>query len=396
MNIESSIIRDVADFIRLRREFHQTPELAFSEHATSRRVAELLSSWGYRVDRLTETSVIAILENGTGRTLGLRADMDALPIHETSNLPFSSRQPGVMHACGHDGHTAILLAAAHHLSRTRNFQGRLILVFQPAEEIGAGAQSLIKAGLFDRYPMDAIYGLHNWPGVKPGQFAFVEGPAMAAIDQINVRIVGRGGHGAQPQSTVDPILAAGHFITAVQSIVSRNVDPREMAVVTVGAINGGDAPNVIPEDVLLKLSLRSFLPDVRDLVKTRLSDLAQTVSRAFGAQAVLDDLGGLPSVINSVPETRFARSLAEEMFGQSGTLPGFTAQTVSEDFAYYLHHRPGSFIFVGNGNSAPLHSPDYAFNDDIIEPGASLWVGLVERFLDRSTNAADTIKSPPS
>lgn len=381
----TSSIDDVADFIQLRRAFHQAPELSFGEHATSRRVAELLSSWGYEVNRLTETGLVAVLANGPGRTLGLRADIDALPITETSNLPFASRNAGVMHACGHDGHTAILLAAAHCLAKTRRFRGKLVLVFQPAEEIGAGAKAMIDAGLFERFPVDAIYGLHNWPGLRAGQFAFVEGPAMAAIDQMDIRIVGRGGHGAQPHTTVDPVLAAGHIITAAQSVVSRNVDPRETAVLTIGSIHGGDAANVIPEEVSLSISLRSYRPGIRELLKARLKALAEATAQSFGAVAIVDDRGGLPSVINSASETHFARAVAEDVFGPDGVNPGFAAQTVSEDFAYYLQHRPGSFVFVGNGDSAPLHSPQYAFNDEIIEPAATLWVQLAERYLESSS-----------
>lgn len=389
-----SILGDVAEFVQLRREFHQAPELAFNEHATVKRVAELLSSWGYKVDRLTETGLVAVLDNGAGRTIALRADMDALPITEASNLPFSSRNPGVMHACGHDGHTTILLAAAHYLARNRTFHGRLVLVFQPAEEIGAGARAMINAGLFERYPVDAIFGLHNWPGLSTGRFAFVEGPALAAIDQVNIRVVGRGGHGAQPQTTIDPVLATDHFITATQSIISRNVDPREMAVVTIGAVHGGDAANVIPDNVTLKVSLRSYLPAVRSLIKTRLIALAQNTAQSFGAHAEIHDLGGMPSVINSVEETRFVRALAEEHFGSADIQSDFAAQTVSEDFAYYLHHKPGSFLFVGNGDTAPLHSPNYAFNDDIIAPAATLWVRLVERFLQTAASQEEVCAAP--
>ncbi|RWR34620.1 amidohydrolase [Sinirhodobacter populi] len=376
------IAESIRDFVALRHDLHSRPELAFAEHETTARIAGLLADWGYRVEKITKTGLIATLENGPGPALGLRADIDALPIREATGLPYASRTEGVMHACGHDGHTAILLAAARHLARSRNFRGTLRLIFQPAEEIGAGANKLIKAGLFSRFPVDAIFGLHNWPGVPAGRFGFVEGAAMAAIDRIDARIFGRGGHGAEPHLAVDPVVAAAHAITALQSVVSRNVDPREMAVVTVGAIHGGEASNVIPGAVDLSLTVRSFSPEVRALLKKRVPAILRTVTDAFGGEAHVDVQDGFPSVINSVAETRLLRDIAVETFGPQAVIADFAPRTASEDFAYYLHHRPGSFFFVGNGEGAPLHSPEYRFNDDIIAPAASLWVALAERYLN--------------
>lgn len=373
----------VDELVELRHELHRYPELAFNETRTSGRIAELLASWGFEVTTgLAETAVIGTLSVGDGsRHLGLRADMDALPINEPTTNPYSSEHPGIMHACGHDGHTAILLAAAKHLSETRDFNGTLHLIFQPAEEVGGGARRLLEEGLLARFPLDAIFGLHNWPDVPAGQFGFVSGPAMAAVDQINVTIQGRGGHGASPHETVDPVVVAAQVITAIQSVVSRNVDPLEMAVVTVGSIHGGHASNVIPDTVDLKLTLRSFSPEVRKTLATRLPSLISSVSEGFGASACVKYIPGFPAVINHVAETEFARDLAIEVLGEEAVANTFRPRTASEDFAYYLEHVPGSFFFVGTGEGAPLHSPDYRFNDAIIAPAAAYWVALAERFL---------------
>lgn len=360
------IAAHIADFVTLRHEFHAAPELAFEEHQTTARIAALLEGWGYSVERITKTGLIATLENGPGPALAIRADIDALPIEETTGLPYASKIPGRMHACGHDGHTVILLAAAHAIARRRQFRGTLRLIFQPAEEIGAGARKLIGAGLFSRFPVDAIFGLHNWPGLATGRFGFVEGPAMAAID---------------------PVLAAAHAVTALQSVVSRNVDPREMAVVTVGSIHGGEASNVIPGAVDLKLTLRSYAPEVRALLKKRVPALLRAVSEGLGAEAHVDFHDGFPAVINHVEQTRLIRDVATRSFGPDAVEPAFPPRTASEDFAHYLNHRPGSFLFVGNGDSAPLHSPEYRFNDDIIAPAATLWVALAEQFLNGGTDA---------
>lgn len=376
-----AIAARIRDFVALRQQIHAQPELSFRETRTAELVGGLLSDWGFRVTRLAGTGLVASLENGPGPRLGIRADMDALPITEETGLDFASRVPGVMHACGHDGHTAILLAAARHLSATRRFRGTLRLIFQPAEEIGAGARAMIEAGLFRDHPVDAIFGLHNWPGEPAGRFGFVEGPAMAAIDRVEIRIQGKGGHGAEPHLAVDPVVAAAQAIGALQSIVSRNVDPLEMAVVTVGAIHGGSATNVIPGHVDMGLSLRSYDPDLRSRLRERVSELVHLSAAAHGAQAQVRHVPGFPSLINDAARTRQIRDITIRTFGSDAVIPGFRPRTASEDFAYYLHHRPGSFVFVGNGDSAPLHSPEYRFNDDIIAPAASLWVALAESFL---------------
>ena len=369
--------------IALRHDLHQHPELAFEEHRTSARIAGLLSDWGFDVtDGVGGTGVVGSLKRGSGtRRIGLRADFDALPITEDSGLSYASRTPGLMHACGHDGHTTILLTAAHYLARHGRFDGTVQLVFQPAEEIGQGATRMIADGLFERFPVDAIFGLHNWPGVPAGQFGFVEGPAMASVDWARIRVLGQGGHGAEPHTGVDPVLVAAHIVTALQSVVARNVDPREMAVVTVGSIHGGQAANVIPDSVELKLTARAFLPEVRQALRQRIPALAESVAAGFGARVEVEFPLGFPSVLNHSAQTAFARRIALEQFGQAGVVPVLAPRTASEDFAFLLQQRPGSFLFVGNGDSASLHSPRYVFDDTIIAPAASYWVRLAERFL---------------
>lgn len=375
------------DFIALRHELHADPELAFAETATSARIAGLLSGWGYNVRRLAGTGIVATLQNGAGPALGIRADMDALLIAEATSLSYASRNPGVMHACGHDGHSAILLAAAWELAQRRDLRGRLELIFQPAEEIGAGARAMLAAGLLEGHPVDAIYALHNWPGAPGGRFGFVEGPAMAAIDRLDAEIIGRGGHGAEPHLAVDPVLAASHAVTALQSLVSRNTDPREMAVVTVAAIHGGEAANVIPGAVELKLSLRSYSDPVRDTLRSRAPEILRAIAAAFGASARVTLGGGIPAVVNSPAETRLVRQVALDRFGADAVIDGFAPRTASEDFAHFLRRCPGSFVFVGNGDGPPLHSPDYRFNDQIIAPAAALWVALAARFLTGASDA---------
>lgn len=381
--VEQGIAAFLDEFVALRRDLHQYPELAFQERRTSKLIASKLSSWGYEVTTgIAGTGLVATLSNGTGtRRLGIRADMDALPIEEATELAYSSNNPGVMHACGHDGHTAILLAAARYLAQTRSFNGTLHLIFQPAEEIGAGARKMLSEGLFDRFPVDAVFGLHNWPGVPTGQFGFVEGPAMASVDQANIRIVGKGGHGAEPQNAVDPVVASASLITALQSVVSRNVDPQEMAVVTVGSIHAGSASNVIPESVELKLTMRAFTEQVREQLRARIPALARAQAESFGATAEVDYRLGFPALINDPGATAFARQVALDTLGPVKVEEGFRPRTASEDFAFMLQAQAGSYLFVGNGETAPLHSARYDFNDAIIAPAARYWVRLTETFL---------------
>ncbi|MET3857464.1 M20 aminoacylase family protein [Rhizobium sp. OAE497] len=381
--VEQGIASFLDEFVALRHDLHQYPELAFREHRTSKLIASRLASWGYEVEHgIAGTGIVATLTKGNGnKKVAIRADMDALPIEEATGIAYSSSNPGVMHACGHDGHTTILLAAARYLAESGRFDGTLRLIFQPAEEIGAGARKMIAEGLFDRFPVDAVFGLHNWPGVPSGHFGFVANAAMASVDQAVIRIVGKGGHGAEPHRGVDPVLASASFITALQSVVSRNVDPQEMAVVTVGSIHGGSASNVIPESVELKLTMRAYSESVRERLETRIPALARAQAESFGAVAEVDYRRGFPALINHADETAFAKSVAIRAFDRSVTEDDFRPRTASEDFAFMLQETPGSYLFVGNGDSAPLHSAHYDFNDAIIAPAARYWVQLAETFL---------------
>lgn len=381
--VERGLATFIDEIVAIRRDLHQHPELAFQEKRTSSVVGDLLASWGYEVSRgIAGTGIVATLRRGQGeKAVGLRADLDALPIEEATGLAYASCRKGVMHACGHDGHTAILLAAARFLATEGRFDGTLRLIFQPAEEIGAGARKMLSEGLFERFPVDAVFGLHNWPGVTAGRFGFVSGPAMASVDQANITIVGKGGHGAEPHLTVDPVLATASLITALQSLVSRNVDPQDMAVVTVGSIHGGQASNVIPESVSLKLTLRAFNGDVRRLLGERVQALAWAQAESFGATANVDYRLGFPALVNHPDETAFARNVALQALGPEAVVADFRPRTASEDFAFFLEEKAGNYAFVGNGDSASLHSAQYDFNDAIIAPAARYWVRLVETFL---------------
>lgn len=381
--VEEGIAAFIGEFKALRQDLHRHPELSFQEHRTSAIVAERLAAWGYEVTPgIAGTGVVGRLVRGSsGKSLGIRADMDALPITEATGLPYASENAGVMHACGHDGHTTVLLAAARFLAESGRFDGTLNLIFQPAEENGGGANRMIAEGLFERFPCDAVFGLHNWPCVGEGHFGCVTGPAMASVDQITITVRGKGGHGAAPHETVDPVVAAAHIITALQTVVSRNVDPLDMGVVTVGSIHGGAAPNVIPESVELKLTARAFKPEVRAILQERIPAIARAQAESFGATAEVQYRPGYPAVLNHDAETALARSVAVDTFGAARVDAGFRPRTASEDFAFMLLQRPGSYVFVGNGDGASLHSPYYDFNDAILAPSATYWVRLAERFL---------------
>lgn len=373
----------IDDFIALRHDLHRHPELSFQERRTSALVADKLAAFGYTVTTgIAGTGVVGTLTRGEGgKSLAIRADIDALPIHETAEIGYGSQHQGVMHACGHDGHTAILLTAARYLAEQGDFNGTLHLLFQPAEEIGAGARKMIAEGLFERFPADAVFGLHNWPGIPAGSFGFIDGPAMASVDKAIIRIIGKGGHGAAPHETVDPIVVAAHVIVALQTIVSRNTNPLDTGVITVGAIHGGDAPNVIPDSVELKLTIRTFRPEVRDLFQQRIPALVRAQAESFGATAEVDYRLGFPAVVNHAAETAYIKTIATDLFGAERVVTDFRPRTASEDFAYFLRERPGSLIFIGNGEGVPLHNPGYVFDDSIIAPAAALWVRLAERFL---------------
>ena len=383
-----ALIPQIGEFIRLRRDIHSEPELAFEEHRTAALVADKLESWGYDVERgVGGTGVVGRLIRGSGtRRLGLRADMDALPIAEATGAAWASRRPGVMHACGHDGHTAMLLAAARRLAEAGSFSGTLQLIFQPAEEGGGGALRMIEHGLFDRYPCDAVFAMHNMPGLPQGHLMFREGAAMASSDYASITLTGFGGHGAMPHKAADPIVAAAGIVMALQTIVSRNVDPQAMAVVTVGALHAGQANNVIPATATLELSVRALDSTVRALLEQRIKAVVAAQADSFGVQARIEWRAGYAVLVNTPEQTAFAREIGLALRGAGGVTLQGPAQSGSEDFAFMLERVPGSYLLIGNGDgdsagACMVHNPGYDFNDDNIAIGAAFWTLLAERFL---------------
>ncbi len=376
-----------AEMVALRHQIHAHPELGFEEFATSDLVAECLSAWGYEVHRgIGGTGVVGTLKHGNGnKRLGLRADMDALQITEATGLPYASRLAGKMHACGHDGHTATLLAAAKYLAASRDFNGTLNLIFQPAEEGLAGARRMLEDGLFERFPCDAVFALHNMPGYPVGHFGFMSGAFMASSDTVTIRIKGCGGHGAMPQHAVDPVVVCASLTMALQTVVARNVAPLDTAIVSVGAILAGQAPNVIPDSAEMRLSVRALNPAVRELLQQRITALAEAQAAGFGARAEVDYQRGYPVLVNSAAETSLAREVARDWLGDDGLIDNMVALTGSEDFAFLLQQCPGCYLIVGNGDGeggCMVHNPGYDFNDEILPLGATYWVKLAGRFLD--------------
>ncbi|SEL16375.1 hippurate hydrolase [Roseivivax marinus] len=367
-----------------RRDFHQHPEILFETHRTAGIVAEKLRAFG--CDEVTEgigrTGVVGVIrgkETGSGRTIGLRADMDALPIHETTGADWASKTDGAMHACGHDGHTAMLLGAARYLCETRNFDGTVVVIFQPAEEGGGGGREMCADGLMERWGIEEVYGMHNWPGVPVGQFQIRPGPFFAATDLFEIEIEGRGGHAAKPHETIDTTVAAAQVVTALQTIASRNADPVGQVVVSVTSFQtSSNAFNVIPQKVHLKGTVRTLSPEMRDLVEARMTTICTSVAEAFGATARVDYLRNYPVMVNTEAQTDFAAEVASAVAGGCDTADLVMG---GEDFAYMLEERPGAYILVGNGDTASVHSPDYDFNDEAIPAGCSWWAEIVERRL---------------
>ena len=383
-----ALVDRVGEFIRIRRDIHAQPELAFEEHQTAALVAGKLRDWGYEVTTgLGRTGVVGTLRRGTGdRSLGLRADMDALPIPEASGHAWASQRAGLMHACGHDGHTATLLAGAKLIAEDLSFNGVLHLIFQPAEEGAGGAVEMMADGLFERFPCDAVFALHNMPGIEAGRFVFRAGPTMASSDNVTIRLKGRGGHGAFPHETRDTVVAASSIVMALQTVVSRNVDPLKTAVVTVGAVLAGQANNVIPEDARLELSIRTLDEEVRQLVKARILDLVQLQARSYGVEASIDWREGYAVLVNTPVETALAVDVATQLLGAERVDAQGPMFTASEDFAFMLQKVPGCYFFVGNGGAGTpgacnVHNPGYDFNDEIIAPGAAFWSRLVKTYL---------------
>ncbi len=393
MSLIDDLAADAATIAALRREIHAHPELCFQEERTADLVARQLTAWGIPIHRgLGRTGVVGIVRNGTSpRAIGLRADMDALPVTERNTFAHASRHPGRMHACGHDGHTAMLLAAARHLARHRHFDGTVYLIFQPAEEGGGGAREMIKDGLFDKFPMDAVFGMHNWPGYAAGQFAVCDGPAMASSNEFKVTIRGKGAHAALPHLGLDPIPVACQMVQAFQTIVTRNKKPLDSAVISVTMIHAGEATNVVPDECVVEGTVRTFSLEVLDLIEQRMREIAQHTAAAFGCAATFEFRRNYPPTINHAAEAEFLRGVMRELVGEANTL-AFEPAMTAEDFSYFLLEKPGAYFVIGNGDGShraaghglgpcTLHNPSYDFNDALIPQGAALWVRLAERWL---------------
>jgi len=365
-----------------RRDIHAHPELLFETVRTGRLVAERLRAFGCDavVEGMAQTGVVGVIRGrstASGRVIGLRADMDALPITEETGLAHASTVPGRMHACGHDGHTAMLLGAARYLAETRNFDGTAVVIFQPAEEGGGGAKVMCDEGLMERFGIQEVYGMHNRPGLPVGQFAIRTGPFLAATDKFDIAVIGRGGHAAQPHDTVDPTVIAAHMVLALQSIASRNIDPTRPVVVSVTALRTeSDAYNVIPERAFLRGTIRSQDAETREIAVRRVREIAEATAAAFGGRAEVTDIAGYPVTVNSPDQTAFAAAVARDVAGSVDTKHDLIMG--AEDFAFMLQERPGAYILIGNGDSAEVHHPRYEFNDDAIPAGCSWYAGLVE------------------
>ena len=377
-----------------RRDLHAHPELGFEEHYTAQRVVEALKVCG--VDEIHSgigrTGVVGVIHGrrrDSGRMIGLRADMDALPITEQNDFAWRSSRPGMMHGCGHDGHTAMLVGAARYLAETRQFDGSAVLIFQPGEEGFAGAKAMIEDGLFDRFPVESVYAMHNWPQMRPGTVGVNPGPMMAAADRITIEITGKGGHGAHPYLTVDPVLVAGHIITAIQSIVSRNVRAIDSAVISLCAMHAGDmaAFSVVPGKATLVGTVRTFSHEVQDMVERRLHEVCSGVALGLGASVHLNYERIYPATINTPPEARFAGDVAEALLGEDHVDRDMDPSMGAEDFSFMLQVKPGAYLRLGQGGegSCMLHNTRYDFNDDVLPLGAALHAGLVEQGLPLSS-----------
>ena len=369
-----------------RRDLHENPELLFDTHRTSAIVEDKLKEFGCDevIGGIGRTGVVGVIKgqsNNSGKVIGLRADMDALPIFEATGLDYASKTSGIMHACGHDGHTAMLLGAAKYLSETRNFDGTVVLIFQPAEEGGGGGREMCEDGMMDRWKIDEVYGMHNWPGQPVGSFSIRSGPFFAATDTFEIHLIGKGGHAAKPQETVDTTVLASHLVLALQTIASRNVDPTEQIVVSVTSIESeSKAFNVIPEHVFLKGTIRTMSADIRKLAERRLKEISTSVATMFGGQADIKFNRGYPVMTNSEEQTQFAASVAASVYGSCEDAPLVMG---GEDFSYMLNERPGAYILVGNGDTAACHHPEYNFSDDAIPSGCSFWAEIIEKRLPR-------------
>ncbi|MBC3807727.1 amidohydrolase [Undibacterium seohonense] len=394
MKLIEPIVEAHQEILAIRRDIHAHPELCFEEFRTADVVAKNLAAWGIPMIRgLAGTGIVGIIKRGSSsRALGLRADMDALPMQEINQFAHASQHAGKMHACGHDGHTAMLLGAARYLSQAQDFDGTVYLIFQPAEEGGGGARRMIEEGLFEQCPMDAVFGMHNWPGIAVGNFGVKTGGMMASSNEFEVTVRGKGAHAAQPQKGIDPVMIAVQIAQSWQTIVSRNVNPLEPAVLSLTQIHSGSATNVIPDDASLIGTVRTFSTDVLDLIETRMEKIAKATAAAFDAEVDFKFKRNYPPLINHEKETQFAIHVMRDLVGTEQVDAQVEATMGAEDFAYMLQHKPGCYVFLGNGEGkhrsaghglgpCNLHNPSYDFNDDLLPIGASYWVGLVRAFL---------------
>ncbi len=393
MNMLDSVVTQAASISAIRRDIHAHPELCFKEARTADVVAKALTEWGIPIHRgMGTTGVVGIVKNGTSsRAVGLRADMDALPMQEFNTFAHASKHQGKMHACGHDGHVAMLLAAAQHFAKNRNFDGTVYLIFQPAEEGGGGAREMIKDGLFEKFPMEAVFGMHNWPGYDVGKFLMSAGPVMASSNEFKIVVRGRGSHAAMPHNGVDPVPVACQMVQAFQTIISRNKKPNDAGVVSVTMIHAGEATNVVPDSCELQGTVRTFTLEVLDLIEARMKKIAEHVCAAHDAICEFEFKRNYPPTINSAPEAEFARKVMASIVGEANVEPQEPTMT-AEDFAYMLQAKPGAYCFIGNGDGkhremghgggpCMLHNPSYDFNDDLIPLGATYWVRLAEAWL---------------
>ncbi len=395
-----SILADAASIATLRRDIHAHPELCFEEQRTSDLIAKALTDWGIPIHRgLGTTGVVGIVKSGTSsRAVGLRADIDALPMTEHNHFAHASKHAGKMHACGHDGHTAMLLGAAKHFSKQRDFDGTVYLIFQPAEEGGGGAREMIKDGLFDKFPMEAIFGAHNWPGMKVGQFGVKTGPCFASSNEFKITIRGKGSHAALPHNGIDPVPIACQMVQAFQTIITRNKRPIDAGVISVTMIHAGEATNVVPDSCVLEGTVRTFTLEVLDMIERRMQEVAEHTCAAFGAQCEFVFERNYPPTINHDAETAFFRKIAADVAGKDNVLE-FEPTMGAEDFSYFLQAKPGCYFLIGNGDGAHrtlghgegpcmLHNPSYDFNDDLIPLGATMWVRLAQAWLSQPRSAS--------
>ncbi len=396
MNLLDSVVTQAAAITAIRRDIHAHPELCFEENRTADVVAAKLTEWGIPVHRgLGTTGVVGIVKNGTSsRAVGLRADMDALPMQEFNTFKHASQHPGKMHACGHDGHVAMLLAAAQHFAKHRNFDGTVYLIFQPAEEGGGGAREMIRDGLFDKFAMEAVFGMHNWPGEQVGKFAVSPGPVMASTAEFKITIRGKGSHAALPHNGIDPVPVACQMVQAFQTIISRNMKPIDAGVISVTMIHGGEATNVVPDSCELQGTVRAFRGEVQDLIERRMKHVAEHVCAAHDAQCEFEFRRNYPATVNSAAEAEFARGVMAAIVGPDNVMVQEPTMG-AEDFAFMLQAKPGAYCFIANGDGrhremghgagpCMLHNPSYDFNDDLIPLGATYWVRLAEEWLARA------------